>query len=273
MERTVHIAPPARWAPFRFRELIQYRDLFYFLVLRDLTVVYKQTVFGFGWAVGMPFVQMIVFSIIFGRLLGVQTDGSPYPLFSYAALIPWSYFNSAVSSAATSLIQGGNIYTKVYFPRLFIPMTPVASKLADFAIASLFLLVMMAYYKVTPGYSVIALPLLVLLLVLTALGCSLWLAALAVKYRDVRHASSLMLQLMMYAAPIVWSTSSLDENVSAYYAFYPVAGIVEGFRAAFLGTQSMPWEYLAKGFTTSLLIAISGLYYFTKRQDTFADLS
>lgn len=259
--------------PISFRELAEYKDLLYFLVLRDVTVVYKQTVLGFGWAILTPFLSMVVFSVVFGRLAKVPTDGIPYPIFSFAALLPWTYFSGALTGSINSLIQGQAIFTKVYFPRIFIPLVPVFSKLVDLGIGLVFLFGLMLWFGMTPGASLIFLPIPLVIAVLTASGAGLWLSSLAVQYRDVKHGAQFLVQILMYAAPVVWPASLIPEAYRGWYAFYPMAGVIEGFRSAILGQQPMPWEMLAKGSLVAVVIFLLGALYYRKTEQGFADVA
>ncbi len=260
-----------RW--FDWHEMIEYRDLLYFLVLRDVTVLYKQTILGFAWAILTPFFSMVVFSVIFGRLAKVPSDGIPYPIFSYAALLPWTYFSQSLTRSTESLIQGTAIFTKVYFPRLFIPLVPVLSKIVDFTIAFLLLAAMMLYYRVTPSSGVVFLPILMLLLVATTAGLGLWLSALAIQYRDVRHAINFLVQILMYAAPVVWPASLLPAEYRIWYGLYPMAGVIEGFRAALLGRNPMPWDLIGMGAASAAFVLLTGVLYFRRTEKVFADVA
>ena len=253
--------------------MVEYRDLLYFLVLRDVTVLYKQTVLGIAWAVLTPFFSMVVFSVIFGKLLGVESNGVPYPLFSFAALLPWTYFSSALTGSTNSLIQGSAVFTKVYFPRIFIPLVPVFSKLVDFCIAFLMLIGLMVWYRVTPTVNAVFLPIPILLMIVTAAGMGMGLSALAIQYRDVRHAMQFSVQILMYAAPVVWPVSKLPEEFRLWYGLYPMAGVIEGFRSALLGTGSMPWDLLLMGAVSTFVVFIIGALYFRRTERVFADVA
>lgn len=261
------------WRAVDIRELLAYRDLFRFLVTRDIKVVYKQTVLGFGWAILRPVFSMIVFSVVFGRLAKVPSDGVPYPLFSYAALVPWMYFQTAMTQSTASLIQGARLVSKVYFPRLFIPMAPVAAGLVDFAIALSIVAGLMAYYGVAPTLNVLFLPLLVLMMILTAAGVGLWLSILAAQYRDVRFAMQFVGQLLMYAAPVVWPASLIPQQYRIFYGFYPTAGVIEGFRSALLATNPMPWDLIIPGFISAVVLFVTGLLYFRRAERILADVA
>jgi len=253
-------------------ELRQYRDLFFFLVWRDIKTRYAQSILGIGWAVIQPVFSMIVFSIVFGRFAGVSSDGLPYPIFSFAALVPWTYFSNSLSTATSSLITSSNMLSKVYFPRLVIPIAPVIGKLVDFAIAMLLLFLLMLWYRITPTIDALAIPLLILLMMLSAAGMGLWLTTLAVQYRDVSYAMTFIIQLMMYASPVVYPTSSVPQNFRLVYALNPMTGVIEGFRSALLGTNPMPWEMIALGSASAIIITLTGLWYFRRMERTFADV-
>ena len=255
-----------------WKELRQYRDLFYFLVRRDIKTRYAQSVLGVGWAVIQPVFSMIVFSVVFGRFAGVSSDGVPYPIFSFAALVPWTYFSNSLSTATSSLISSSNMISKVYFPRLVIPLAPVIGKLVDFTIAMGLLFVMMAWYRMTPTIGTLTLPLLIILMMVTATGMGLWLTTLAVQYRDVNYAMTFIIQLMMYASPVVYPASSVPEELRYIYAINPMAGVIEGFRSALLGTHPMPWDMIAIGSISAVIITFTGLWYFRRTERYFADV-
>jgi len=276
-EVTTIIKPQTGWKLVNLKELIEYKDLFYFMVLRDVKVLYKQTILGFLWAILNPLFNMVVFSIVFGKLAQIPSDGIPYPVFSLAALLPWTYFSQALSSSTNSLVTQSGMFTKVYFPRLIIPLTPVVAKLVDFLIAFVMLIVVMAYYNIIPGYEIVFLPLLIILMILTASGIGMWLSALAIQYRDIKFAMTFMVQLLMYAAPVVWPVSLIEEKfgytAKMVYGLYPMAGIIEGFRAALLGSRPMPWDIIMMGTITALLVFVSGVFYFRKMERVFADVA
>jgi lipopolysaccharide transport system permease protein len=267
------IEPKKGWQLIDWKELREYRDLFFFLVWRDIKVLYKQTILGFAWAIIRPVFSMIVFSIVFGRLAQVPSDGLPYPIFSYAALVPWTYFSTAVTTSTQSLISNVRMLTKVYFPRIVIPMTPVLAKLVDFGIAFLILLAMMVWFGISPTLYILLLPLLILLMILTASGIGMWLSALAIQYRDINHAAPFILQLLMYAAPVVWPASLVPEQYRVLYGLYPMAGVIEGFRSALLGTIPMPWDLILPGVLSAAVIALSGALYFRRMERVFADVA
>ncbi len=260
------------WRLIDWAELVQYRDLFFYLVWRDVKTRYAQSVLGVGWAVIQPVFNMVVFSIVFGRLAQVSSDGVPYPIFSYTALVPWTYFSNSLTGASGSLVSASNMITKVYFPRLVIPFAPVLGKLVDFFIALLILFLMMVGYRITPTIWTLTLPLLVLLMMLTAVGLGMWLTSLSVQYRDINYGLSFFVQLLMYAAPVVYPASAVPEQFRLLYGLFPMAGVIEGFRSALLGTNPMPWDLIAVGTLSAVLIAISGLWYFRRMERIFADV-
>lgn len=255
-----------------WRELWRYRDLFYFLVWRDIKTRYAQSILGIGWAIIQPLFSMVIFTIVFGNLANVDSDGVPYAIFSYAALVPWTYFSSALTEATNSLVNASNMITKVYFPRLVIPLAPVAAKLLDFGIALLILFAMMLWFGISPTTGALTLPLLVLLMIVTASGIGMWLTALSVQYRDIRYAMSLAVQLLMYAAPVVYPTSLIPEQWRPWYAINPMVGVIEGFRSSLLGTIAMPWELIGIGAFSAGLVFVSGLIYFRRTEKIFADV-
>lgn len=267
------IEPRRGWQFVDLRELRRYRDLFYFLVRRDVRVLYAQTVLGFAWAILQPFFSMIVFTVVFGGLADMPSDGLPYAVFSFAGLVPWTYFSNALAGASGSLLGNAAMLTKVYFPRLIIPMTPVVAKLVDFSIALVILLGLMAWYGVLPTWQVVWLPLLVLLMMFTAGGMGMWLAALGVQYRDVRFAMGFLTQLLMYAAPVVWPSSLIPDHYRWLYGLYPMAGVIEGFRAALLGSVPMPWDLIGPGAISAAVIFAAGILYFRRTERVFADVA
>lgn len=276
VQQTV-IEPARNWRLIDWQELRDYRDLFYFLVARDVKVLYKQTVLGFGWAVIRPVLSMVIFTVIFGDLAQVSSDGVPYAVFNFAALVPWLYFSTAVSAAALSLVNNTDMLTKVYFPRLAYPTTAVIAKLVDYAISFVILFGLMAWFRIAPTAKVLYIPLLTVLLIVFTTGASLWLAAMAVQYRDVKHALPFLVQILMYAAPVVWSASLIPERFGPagelLFALYPMVGIIEGFRAALLDTAPMPWTALAIGTISSVFIFWTGLVYFRRMEAYFADVA
>lgn len=269
---TIIIEPRSGWQLIDWRELWRYRDLFYFLVWRDIKTRYAQSILGIGWAVIQPVFSMIVFTVVFGRLAKVSSDGVPYAVFSYAALVPWTYFSSALTSATGSLTASSNMLTKIYFPRLVIPLAPVLGKLVDFVIAMLILFLLMFWFQITPTIGVVVLPLLIIMMVVSAAGLGMWLTALSVQYRDINYAMGFGVQLLMYAAPVVYPASSVPERFRLLYGLNPMAGVIEGFRSALLGTNPMPWDLIIPGAVAALLLFVSGALYFQRMERIFADV-
>jgi len=266
-----------KWQLFDLRELIYYKDLFYFFILRDITVLYKQTILGLLWAVVNPLFQMVIFSIVFGKLAQISSDGIPYPVFSFAAILPFNYFSQSLSGAANSLVGNTSILTKVYFPRILIPLTPVFSKLADFFIAFLILIIMMIFYQIVPTINMLFLPLLMLLMILSSMGIGMWLSSLAIQYRDVKFALGFITTILMYAAPVVFPASLILEKFGydyyLLYGLYPMAGVIEGFRSSLLGFNPMPWDLIGMGSISAIILFITGAYYFKKTERIFADVA
>ncbi|MBA3766191.1 MAG: ABC transporter permease [Acidobacteria bacterium] len=270
--QTLTIDPPSGWASIGFRELWEYRELLYFLVWRDIKVRYKQTVLGAAWAIIQPFFMMLVFSLFFGRLAKVPSDGIPYPVFVFCALLPWQLFAHSLTESSNSLVANERLITKVYFPRLIVPISAVLGGVVDFAIAFILLLGMMAYYHIIPGRAVFALPLFLLLAVMTALGVGLWLSALNVQYRDVRYTLNFLTQFWLFATPVAYPSSIVPEKWRALYGLNPMVGVVEGFRWALLGKTQSPGAMLAVSVVVVVLMLIGGLYYFRRMEETFADI-
>lgn len=274
VEPNVKVIEPRRgWQLVDWRELWEYRDLFLFLVWRDIKVRYAQSALGVGWAVIQPVFSMVVFTIVFGKLAKVSSDGVPYAVFSFVALVPWTYFSNALTDGVNSLVTNANMISKVYFPRVVLPMSAVLSKLVDFSIAMIVLFTLILCYGIVPNWSIVFLPFLILLMMLSAAGLGMWLTALAIQYRDVKYAMTFTVQLLMYAAPVVYPTSAVPERFQSLYALNPLVGVIEGFRAALLGTRSMPWLFLCLGTMSACAIAISGLLYFRSRERLFADVA
>lgn len=278
--RLVRIEPPTGWQFVNWREVLEYKDLLQTQVHRGVTVAYKQTVLGFGWAIIGPVFSMIVFTVIFGNLANVPSDGVPYALFSYTALLPWQYFSGALSGTTNSLVSNRNIFTKVYFPRLILPLVPLGTGLVGFGISFGVLVVLMIWYAVVPTVWVVFLPVLIFILMLTALGSGLWLSSLALQYRDVGRIVGMASRLLMYAAPVVWPISLIGEKfpehyetIRIFYGLYPMAGVIEGFRAALLGTVPMPWDLIGMGTITALVLTVTGAFYFRRTEHLFADVA
>lgn len=267
-----YIRPSRGWRALDLRELWRYRELLYFLVWRDIKVRYKQTVLGASWAIIQPFFTMVVFSLFFGRLAGVPSDDVPYPIFSFAALVPWTFFANGLTNSANSLVVSQNLLKRVYFPRLALPMATVLAGAVDFVIAFAVLIVMMLFYGMVPTANVIWLiPLLALALV-TSLGVGLWFSALNVRYRDVRYVVPFLVQFWLFATPIAYPSTLLDEPWRTLYGINPMAGVVEGFRWALLGTETAPGPMVAVSTVVAILILIGGAFYFRRLEREFADV-
>jgi lipopolysaccharide transport system permease protein len=266
------IQPSRGWVSLKLHELWEYRELLYFLVWRDVKVRYKQTVLGAAWAIIQPFMAMVVFSIFFGKLAKMPSDGIPYPLFAYAALVPWGFFANGLSQASNSLVGSSHLITKVYFPRLVVPISSVISGIVDFVLAFLVLLGMMLYFGIFPTINVVWLPFLLLLAFVTALGVGMWLSALNVEFRDIRYVLPFMTQFWMFATPIVYPSSLLSEPWRTIYGLNPMVGVVEGFRWALLGTQTAPGPIVIVSSMAAVMILIGGAFYFRKMEKTFADI-
>lgn len=255
------------------KELREYQDLFFFLIWRSIKVRYAQSAIGIGWAVIQPVFSMLVFTIIFGNLANIDSDGVPYAAFSFAALVPWTYFSNAVSEGTSSLIAEANMISKVYFPRVILPLASVAAKLVDFSIAMVLLAGLMVFYKIMPTPWILLLPLLVVMMMISAAGFGMWLTALAIQYRDVNYAMGFVLQLFMYAAPVVYPTTLIPDEYRLLYAINPMVGVIEGFRSVLLGTIPVPWDLISVGFISSVIIAASGMVYFLGKERIFADVA
>jgi lipopolysaccharide transport system permease protein len=266
------IQPTRGWGGIRWRELWEYRELIYFLIWRDIKVRYKQTVLGAAWAIIQPFFTMVVFSLFFGRLGKIPSDGVPYPIFSYAALVPWAFFAHGVSQSANSLVGSANLIRKVYFPRLAMPIATVLSGTVDFILAFVVLLGMMLYFGIVPTINVVWLPLLLLLALVTSLGAGLWLSAMNVQFRDVRYITPFLIQFWLFATPIAYPSSLLAEPWRTLYGINPMVGVVEGFRWTLLGTDTAPGPIIIVSALAALALLVSGAYYFRHMEKTFADI-
>jgi lipopolysaccharide transport system permease protein len=268
-----HIQPSSGWVSLKLRELWEYRELLYFLIWRDIKVRYKQTILGAAWAVIQPFFTMVVFSVFFGRLAKVSSDGLPYPIFSYAALVPWTFFANGLGQSSNSLVGSSHLITKVYFPRLAMPISTVLSGVVDFALAFAMLLGMMLFYGIVPTVNAVWLPLFLLLAMVTALGTGLWFSAMNVQFRDVRYTVPFITQFWMFVTPIAYPSSLIEKPwVRTLYGLNPMAGVVEGFRWALLGTDTAPGPIIIASSLTALAILIGGAFYFRRMEKTFADI-
>lgn len=272
LPRTV-IQPESGIAGVDLGELADHRDLFRFMVLRDIRVRYAQSVLGIGWAIIPPIVMMGIYTVIFGNLVDVASDGVPYFLFSLAALVPWTYFSNAVTDGVASLVTNARMLSKIYFPRLVLPIAACLARLLDFGIALTLLFAFTWVFHGFSGPALLLLPIPIVLMILTAAGISMWLTALAVQYRDVRYGIPFALQVFMYATPLVYSVSEIPEAYRMFYALNPLVGVYEGFRTMVLGTGSIPWAYLGLGALTSIGLLVSGALYFRRMERHFADVA
>jgi lipopolysaccharide transport system permease protein len=268
----IRIEPSKGWVSLKLRELWEYRELLYFLVWRDVKIRYKQTVLGASWAIIQPFFTMVVFSIFFGRLAKIPSDGIPYPIFSFAALVPWAFFANGLSQASNSLVGGSNLIKKVYFPRLAMPISSVLGGVVDFGLAFIMLIGMMFYYGMAPTVNVLWLPLFLILASMTSLGASLWLSAMYVQFRDIRHIVPFLTQIWLFATPIVYPSSLLPEPWRTLYGINPMAGVIEGFRWALLGSGHAPGPIIIVSSLAAVALMLSGAFYFRRMEKTFADV-
>lgn len=265
------IKPRSGWRFPDLMELKEYRDLLYFLVWRDIKVLYAQTVLGFAWAILNPLLQIVIFSVVFGRVAKVPTEGIPYALFATAAIIPWTYMSEAMTLSSQSLVSGQQMLGKIYFPRLLFPLTAVLSKLVDFSISLVILLGVLAYYHVTPTWNMLYLPLFFLMMMAIPAGGGMWLSSMAIRFRDVKHAMPFVVKMLIYLAPIVYSAAKIPEKYRMIYSLNPIVGVIEGYRSCFLGTP-IPWQYIWPGMITTVLLLVSGALYFKKMEWVFADV-
>lgn len=268
---TVVVRPPRGWVPINWKDLWVYRELLYFLTWREIKVRYKQTILGFAWAILQPFFMMVVFTLFFGNLAKIPSEGIPYPLFNYAALLPWTLFAEGITRSSTSMVANVNLIQKVYCPRLVMPISGILSPLVDFAIAFTILIGMMFYFGYPPTINVLWLPAFILLALMTSLGVGLWLSAINVKYRDVRYVIPFLTQLWLFASPVVYSSSLLPEKYQVIYGLNPMAGVIEGFRWTLLGTEP-PGSLIAVSVIIVIVVLISGAFYFRHNEKIFADV-
>lgn len=259
------------WQLVNFEEFREYIDLFYFMVWREIKILYAQTVLGFSWAIFQPLLQIVIFTVVFGKVAKISTDGVPYVLFSTVAIIPWTYISQSVSQSSQSLVTGQGMLGKVYFPRLIFPFTPILAKLVDFGISVLIILGVCAYYRVSPTWNLLLFPLLFVVMISTAAGMGMWSSALAIRFRDVKHAMPFAIRMLMYSAPIVYSASSIPEKYRIIYSLNPIVAITEGYRTCFLGTP-IPWQYMWPGIIFAQIILITGMLYFCRMERVFVDV-
>lgn len=268
----ISIEPSRGLLSLRLREVWAYRELLYFLIWRDIKIRYKQTAIGAAWAIFQPLLTMVIFTQVFSRIANVSSDGFPYPIFAYTALLPWNLFASALSRNSLSLVADSNLISKVYFPRLIVPLSATLSGTVDFAMAFTMLIVMMGWYGIVPSTALVTLPLFVVLALVTALAVGLWLAAMNVRYRDVGHAVPFLVQMWMFASPVAYSVHAVPERWRPLYSLNPLAGVIEGFRWALLGLQHPDFGAMAVSSVVTLALLFSGVVYFTRMERTFADV-
>jgi lipopolysaccharide transport system permease protein len=270
------IAPASGWVPVRLRELWEYRELLYFLIWREVKIRYKQATLGVAWAVLQPVLTMVIFSVVFGRFVGMPSDGLPYPIFAYCALLPWQLFTFSLTESSNSVVANQRLITKVYFPRVMLPIAAVGVGLLDFAISLVVLLCLIGfyggYYGVTVGAGLWSVPIWALLAVMTALGVGFWLSALNVRYRDIRYTVPFLAQLWFFATPVVYPTSIVPERWRPLFALNPMVGVVDGFRWALLGSPVAPDATVLISIGAVLVILVAGLFYFRRMERTFADV-
>lgn len=266
------IEPKKGWIPIDSKEIWEYRELLYFLTKRDIKVRYKQTVLGGLWAIIQPFFTMVVFTLFFGRMAKMPSDGIPYPIFVYAGLLPWTYFANALSTAGNSLVGSQNLITKVYFPRLIIPASAALAGLLDFFVGMSVLMALMIWYQYLPGFEILLFPFLVGLTFLCSVGVGMWLSALNVQYRDIRYVIPFLIQLWMFVTPVIYPTSMVTEKYRWLLALNPMGGVINAFRVSLLGHKPIEWQYLTTSSVIIVIIFISGLYYFRRMEKTFADV-
>jgi lipopolysaccharide transport system permease protein len=260
------------WVLPNLRELWEYRELLYFFAWRDIKVRYRQTVLGVLWAIIQPFLTMVIFNLFFGRLANIPSDGVPYPVFSFAALVPWTFFANALTQASNSLVMSGNMLKKIYFPRLALPIATVVAGVVDFVLAFIVLLCIMLYYGLVPTANVIWLPFFVLLALVTSIGVSLWLSAMNVQFRDVRYTIPFLTQAWLFVTPIAYPSSLLPEPLRIVYGLNPMAGVVEGFRWALYGAGTAPGPMMIVSSIVAVVLLVSGAFYFRRMEQSFADV-
>lgn len=269
----LRIQPSKGWVSLKLKELWEYRELLFFLAWRDIKVRYKQTVLGAAWAILQPFMSMVVFTLFFGNLAKIDSDGLPYAIWNYAALVPWTFFATGLAMSSNSLVGSANLIKKVYFPRLVIPIATVLSGIVDFVLAFVVLLLMMPFFNIVPTANVVFLPFFILLAFVTALGVGLWLSAMNVQFRDIRYTVPFLTQLWMFITPIVYPSSLIENEVlRAIYGINPMAGVVEGFRWALLGTDTAPGPVILISSLAAVMLFVSGLFYFRRMEKSFADV-
>lgn len=270
-ERVATIRPYRGWEAIDFSEIVAYRDLFYFLIRRDVKVLYAQTVLGFAWAILNPLIQIGIFTVIFGHVANLSTDAIPYVLFSTVAIIPWTYMSEAMNTSSQSLVNEQGMLGKVYFPRVMYPMVPVFAKLVDFGISLIILIPILLYYQVTPTWNLLLLPGLIVMMIAIPAALGMWFSALAIRFRDVKFAMPFVIRMLIYSAPILYTASSIPDVYRFWYSLNPLVGVIEGFRAALLG-GAVPWAYILPGVVMTVVLLVSGAIYFRRMERVFVDV-
>lgn len=265
------ITPPKGWQLIDCKELVDYRDLFFFLVWRDIKVMYAQTILGFGWAILQPLIQIVLFTVIFGKVAKLSTDGIPYVVFSTLAIIPWTYMSSAMTSSSQCLVSGQGMLGKIYIPRLIFPIAPILTKLVDFSISIIIIICVMVYFRIAPTWQLIYLPLFILMMMCVPAAVGLWLSSLSIRFRDVRFAMQFGIRMLMYTAPIVYTASAIPETYRILYSINPIVGVIEGFRASLLGSP-IEWQYIIPGMITTIIFLVGGALYFRKMERIVVDV-
>jgi lipopolysaccharide transport system permease protein len=270
-QKVAIIKPTSSWQIFDWQELRQYKDLFASMVLREIKVLYAQTILGFSWAILQPLIQIVIFTIVFGRVAKVSTEGFPYIVFSTVAIIPWTYMSQALTQSSQSLVSGQGMLGKIYFPRLIFPITPVLARLVDFLVSLILLLPLMLYYHIMPTWRLLLLPLFILMMVMIPAGVGMWSSSMAIRFRDIKFAMPFCIRMLIYSAPIVYSAAAISEKHRLLYSLNPIVGVIEGFRACLLGT-AVPWAFIIPGMITSLLLFFSGALYFKRMERIVVDV-
>jgi lipopolysaccharide transport system permease protein len=270
--QVITVEPTRGWLGINLRELWDYRDLLFFLSWRDISVRYKQTALGAVWVILQPFLTMVVFTFIFGKLANISSEGAPYPIFCFAALLPWQYFSTTLNSSANSLVNNANLLSKVYFPRLLIPLSTLFPTLVDFAISFLVLLGLLFHYRFALTWNALWLPAFLILLMTTVFGIGLWFAALNIHYRDIRYIVPFIMQFGMFVSPVVYPSSVVPQRWQAVYAVNPMVGVIEGFRWALLGKEVLPGKMIAISTAVAMLVLLGGIFYFRRAEKNFADI-
>lgn len=261
------------WKAVNFQELFRFKDLLIFLTIRGIKAKYAQSILGVSWAVIQPLFSTLIFTVVFGSLAKIDSDGAPYFLFSFVALVPWTFFANTLTESSNSLVANAAMISKVYFPRLVLPLSAVFSKGVDFIISFMLLIVFLIAYRLGPAWEVVFLPWLIAVLLMTSLGIGMILSAMAVQYRDVKHAMVFAVQLLMYVAPVVYPTTNVPDKFLFLYSLNPMVGVIEGFRSVFLQTIDFPYTWMIQGTIISLALMVMGLYYFRKMERVFADVA